>query len=115
MANKSKQYPETNEDVPLQRRDERVARIVLSVAGRDKNRYFVICGVIDEKFVLIADGKLRHIENPKKKKTMHLRFMGYAGDEMREKIYSGRATDNMLRKVIEQYVAASDGDETYTT
>ena len=48
--------------------------IVRSKAGRDKFRYFVVIEVVDENFCLIADGDLRKIESPKKKKISHLAF-----------------------------------------
>ena len=48
--------------------------IVRSKAGRDKFRYFVVIEVIDESYCLIADGDLRKIETPKKKKISHLAF-----------------------------------------
>lgn len=52
--------------------------VVRSVAGHDSGRRFVILEVIDEQYVLIADGKTRTVEKPKKKKNKHLRAVsGY--------------------------------------
>lgn len=48
-------------------------RVVLSTQGRDEGRYFVVLEVIDEQFVLMADGLTRKIAHPKKKKVKHLR------------------------------------------
>ena len=48
-------------------------RVVLSTQGRDEGRYFVVLKVIDENFVLMADGLTRRIDHPKKKKVKHLR------------------------------------------
>ena len=48
-------------------------RVVLSTQGRDEGRYFVVLKVIDENFVLMADGLTRKIDHPKKKKVKHLR------------------------------------------
>ena len=39
-------------------------------AGRDKDSYFVVLDVLD-KFALIADGKSRKLEKPKKKNLNH--------------------------------------------
>jgi Ribosomal protein L14E/L6E/L27E len=47
-------------------------RVVLSKAGRDAGRRFMVLQV-DETFAIVADGDLRKVENPKKKKRMHLR------------------------------------------
>ena len=48
-------------------------RVVLSTQGRDEGRYFIVLQVIDENFVLMADGQSRKIDHPKKKKVKHLR------------------------------------------
>ena len=48
-------------------------RVVLSTQGRDEGRYFIVLEVIDENFVLMADGLTRKIAHPKKKKVKHLR------------------------------------------
>lgn len=48
-------------------------RVVLSTQGRDEGRYFIVLEVIDEDFVLMADGLTRKIDRPKKKKVKHLR------------------------------------------
>lgn len=45
--------------------------IVRSRAGRDAGRWCVIVG-LEENYALLADGDLRKIEKPKRKKLMHL-------------------------------------------
>jgi len=47
-------------------------RVVLSKAGRDAGRPFVVLRV-DGDFAFAADGDLRRVESPKKKKLRHLR------------------------------------------
>lgn len=44
--------------------------IVKSLAGRDKNKYFLVIHN-DKNFLYLADGKIRKIEKPKKKKHKH--------------------------------------------
>ena len=36
-----------------------VGRVAVSKAGRDKNRCFLICEIVDDEFVLVVDGALR--------------------------------------------------------
>ena len=48
-------------------------RVVLSTQGRDEGRYFIVLEVIDESFVMMADGLTRKLDHPKKKKVKHLR------------------------------------------
>lgn len=45
--------------------------IVRSKAGRDKGGFFVVLEA-DSVFALVADGKRRRLEHPKKKKLIHL-------------------------------------------
>lgn len=45
--------------------------IVISKSGRDKRHFFVVMKA-DDECVYIADGKLRKIENLKKKNIKHL-------------------------------------------
>ncbi len=46
--------------------------VVLSRAGRDRGRAFVVVGVLDSEYVMTADGRLRTLDRPKKKKRKHL-------------------------------------------
>ena len=46
--------------------------VVIAKAGRDKGRAFAVTAVLNERTVLIADGKSRPIERPKRKNTLHL-------------------------------------------
>ncbi|MBQ2687180.1 MAG: KOW domain-containing RNA-binding protein [Clostridia bacterium] len=48
-----------------------VGTVVKAKAGRDKEGFFVVVKS-DEKWVFIADGKRRKVENPKKKNPIHL-------------------------------------------
>ena len=47
--------------------------IVLSKAGRDRGRAFVVSELLDADYVLLTDGRLRTLDRPKKKKRKHLR------------------------------------------
>ena len=49
-----------------------LGRVVLSRAGRDKGRYFVVIARIDEQHVALCDGETHKAEDPKKKKEKHV-------------------------------------------
>ena len=68
--------------------------IVRSAAGRDKGRTMVILST-DGDFAMIADGKLRKLASPKKKRLKHLRFMNTTVD-MQD------LTDRKLRKLLRE-------------
>jgi len=46
---------------------------VISKAGRDEGRTFLVVEELDENYVLISDGDTHRMEKPKKKKRRHLR------------------------------------------
>ena len=46
------------------------------MCGRDRKRLFCVVGVCDEDFVLLANGDLRKLDRPKRKRLKHLKFTG---------------------------------------
>ncbi|QCX33859.1 RNA-binding protein [Caloramator sp. E03] len=82
--------------------DVALGQIVHSKAGRDKGKYFVVVGIVDSNYVLIADGDLRKINNPKKKKLMHLVCHDKFAEDIREKLLEGkRINDADIRKSLQ--------------
>jgi ribosomal protein L14E/L6E/L27E len=79
----------------MKREPVREGDVVLSRAGRDSGRTFVVLKTIDENFVLIVDGRLRTLDRPKKKKRMHLLKASDARMEL-----SGRLLDADFRKFL---------------
>ena len=68
-------------------------RAVLSRAGRDAGKRFVVLGT-DETYASIADGDLRKVEAPKKKKHMHLRAQPEVFSVVAEAVRCGRLPSN---------------------
>ena len=56
----------------MERLPMEIGRAVQSLQGRDAGRCFVILQVVDDQFVLMADGLTRKLDHPKKKKVKHL-------------------------------------------
>jgi ribosomal protein L14E/L6E/L27E len=84
--------------------DFRDGNIVLSKAGRDKGKYFIVLKVVDSDFVLIADGGLRKVDNPKLKKCKHLENTGKTSERVCEKLSEGiRVTNPDLLKELADY------------
>ena len=78
--------------------------IVLSKAGRDKNKYFIVLEVADENFVMIADGDLRKVDAPKRKKCKHLENTGNKSEFIKNKLMEGiRVTNPDLKKELADY------------
>ena len=77
------------------------ARLVKSIAGRDKNKYFAVMEVIDESYILISDGKGRTTEKPKRKKIKHITDMECELIRIKEKMNEAKKISNSdIRKAI---------------
>ena len=81
-------------------RDERVGDIAISMAGHDSGLLLVVVAGIDDKYVLVADGKNRTISAPKKKKMQHLSILTKLDAEDTEKLKMREVNDSFLRKKL---------------
>ena len=80
-----------------------VGSVVISKAGRDQGRLFVVIEVIDDDFVMVANGKLRTMEHLKKKRRKHLKPTGSVIVELRDRLsQSARVEDHEVRSWLEK-------------
>lgn len=47
-------------------------RVVCVTRGHDAGNWYAVLQVLDERMVLLCDGRLRTLEKPKKKQVKHL-------------------------------------------
>lgn len=81
-----------------------IGQIVKIVRGRDQGKYAVVIGYEGDRFALIADGKKRKFDNPKKKNFIHLEPQDELASEVVDSMSeSGRVTNGKLRHVIRRY------------
>ncbi len=52
--------------------DLKPGQLVRSLAGRDKGKHYLVLGDLDQKHVLLVDGRSRPVSRPKKKNIIHL-------------------------------------------
>ena len=78
-------------------------RVVLSTQGRDEGRYFIVLKVIDENFVLMADGLTRKVDHPKKKKVKHLRPKPIVVEVDGAKLPNKHLQDSDLRRTLAEH------------
>jgi ribosomal protein L14E/L6E/L27E len=77
----------------------------LSKAGRDKGKYFIVLKVVDENFVLVADGDMRKVDNPKLKKCKHLENTGKTSERVCQKLAEGvRVTNPELHRELTEFI-----------
>ena len=79
------------------------SNIVKSDAGRDKGKLFVVLDVEGE-YLLLADGKGRKVESPKRKKRRHVLFVAADENRLSSKIKSEeKITNSELRRALAAY------------
>lgn len=84
------------------------SNIVKSTAGRDAGKFFFVLETQGD-FLLLADGKARRVESPKRKRQKHVELVGESHSLVAEKIRSSeKITNSELRKAI---AAISGGNQ----
>ena len=79
------------------------SNIVRSDAGRDKGKLFFVLKVEGE-YLLLADGRSRKVESPKRKKRRHVLFVADDDSRISAKIKSEeRITNSELRRALAEY------------
>ena len=87
------------------------SNIVRSDAGRDKGKLFVVLSVEGE-YLLLADGKSRKVESPKRKKRRHVLFVAADENRLSDKIKSEeKITNSELRRTLAGYRDAVQPDQ----
>ena len=83
------------------------SNIVKAIAGRDMGSYFFVLEA-EGDFLLLADGKRRRLESPKRKRRKHVELVGESRSSVAEKIRSNeKVTNSELRRAI---AAVSSGN-----
>jgi len=85
-----------------------IGRVVYSKQGRDSKKDFIVIGVINNDYVYIADGSLRTVEKPKKKKVKHLIFTDRIAEEIRDLVLNGQMISNSK---IKRFLQSEDNDK----
>lgn len=75
--------------------------IALSLAGRDKGRLFFVLET-DGVYALIADGRTRKLEHPKRKKLKHLQLAARTDSRVAVKLRQG---DTVLNSELRRDLA----------
>lgn len=81
-----------------------LGQVVRVTKGRDEGKYAVIIKIIDNRFVLLADGDKRKYDRPKKKNIHHIKLMDYISLEIKNSLQeTGRVTNGKLRFTIDKF------------
>ena len=71
-----------------------IGSIVISKAGRDQGRRFLVVGEVDEDFVMVANGALRKMDHQKKKRRKHLKPTGRVVEALRQRLSQQKAVED---------------------
>ncbi|QJC50684.1 hypothetical protein HGI30_03165 [Paenibacillus albicereus] len=89
-----------------------IGRLVKVLRGKDEGSHAVIIGILDEKFVMIADGDGRRFDSPKKKNMQHLQLLPALSSEVSDSMSeTGRVTNAKLRFAIQKYTSRKENED----
>lgn len=82
-----------------------VGKMAKVKAGHDKDKIYIIVRD-DEKFVYLADGKLKTLQNPKKKSKKHIQPILHKIDEtLALKLQTNdKVIDEEIKKAVKDYL-----------
>ena len=83
-------------------------RVVQSLQGRDKGRYFLVLEELGGGRVTVADGRAHPLNRQKKKKTRHLHAKPIVVNLKTVRPEGGRIQDSDLRRALEMNGFAVD-------
>ncbi len=83
--------------------DISIGSVVISKAGRDKGRNFIVVA-LEGDFAYLCDGDIRKSDSPKKKKRKHLAVTNtvcdYIGDKINE---NKKVTNTEIRRALSEF------------
>lgn len=80
-----------------------VGQIVYSKSGRDKGLAFIVVSV-EGDYLYLADGDLRKLEQPKRKKIKHVQGTNCINIELKEKLVTGSYIQNaQIHNALKEY------------
>jgi large subunit ribosomal protein L14e len=86
--------------------------VVHSLAGRDAGEYYLVVGILESNYVLVANGLNRPLRQPKKKNLRHLETCRQGPPELAEKLKRRQAKDEeVMRAISEMVVPKHTGGE----
>ena len=84
----------------------KAADIVRATAGHDSGRLYVVLA-LEGRYAILADGKRRRLDHPKRKKLRHLKPEATPEPAARAELLAG-AGDSALRRVLAKAAAQSE-------
>ncbi|MGE5581653.1 MAG: RNA-binding protein [Bacillota bacterium] len=81
----------------------RYGQLVRSTAGRDRNRYYLILGLLNDHFIEVVDGFSHPVAKAKKKNLKHVKVLMLIAREIEEKVLKGESiADSQISSAIKR-------------
>jgi len=81
----------------------KLGSIVKSIAGRDKNRYYIVMK-IDDPYIWTCDGNLHKVDKFKKKKIKHTKYADCQSEYIKNKLEdSEKVTNSEVRRALKEF------------
>lgn len=78
-----------------------IGQLVQITQGRESGQFAVIIKIVDNKFVLLADGDKRKYDRPKKKNIKHVKLLNKISPEVRDSLLeTNRVSNGKLRFAV---------------
>lgn len=79
-----------------------IGQLVTSNAGRDQANVYLVIGIKQNQYLLLANGRDRKFKNPKQKNIRHVNVLNSIAQGVAEKFQSGmKITDEEIRQAIQ--------------
>ena len=93
--------------VAIEKPQDLLGMVVISKRGRDEGKLYVIIGWLPDDFALVADGRRRAADKPKKKNMKHLVYTDFRSEEIWMRRQSNEIiTNKMLKSALAAYARA---------
>src|SRR5690625_7928697 len=87
-----------------------IGQLVKITQGRESGQFAVIIKIVDNKFVLLADGDKRKYDRPKKKNIYNVKLLNKNSPEVRESLLeTNRVSNGNLRYAVGKIANESGG------
>ncbi|MDW7739615.1 MAG: KOW domain-containing RNA-binding protein [Bacillota bacterium] len=85
-------------------------QLVRSLAGRDKNKHYLVLKEIEQNYVLLVNGRSKPVARPKKKNKAHLQHYERRAD-LGDMTDPESMDDNQIAKYLKEVVPVAGSPE----
>lgn len=82
--------------------DYQIGDIAISLAGHDKNQRYIILSV-EKTFVWVCDGRIRTLNNPKKKNIKHIQIIKVKDNPIKASLAENRLRDEEIKYFLKVF------------